>query len=120
MRIDHIILVPKEQREKILPKILNGSKYDELIKNGIYDAIPTNDMFCQYFETMNLLSQNFEGLKTINEKIKYLENIIENAIINVDNYNKLRVENPVMKPLVKEHLLNYKNAIKIFKEQNFI
>ena len=117
---DHIILVPKEQREKILPTILNGSKYDELIKNGIYDAIPTNDMFCQYFEAMNLLSQNFEGLQTINEKIKYLENIIENAIINIDNYNKLREENPVMKPLVKEHLLNYKNAIKIFKEQNFI
>ena len=117
---DHILLVPDEQKKKVLPIILNNSKYDELIKNGVYDTIPTNDMFCQYFETMNLLSLNFEKLPTIEEKIEYLENIIKTAIINVNSYNSLREQNPVMKPLEKAHLLNYSSAIKIFKEQNFI
>ena len=117
---DHILLVPDEQKKKVLPIILNNSKYDELIKNGVYDTIPTNDMFCQYFETMNLLSLNFEKLPTIEEKIEYLENIIKTAIINVNSYNSLREQNPVMNPLEKAHLLNYSSAIKIFKEQNFI
>lgn len=117
---DHILLVPEEQKKIILPIVLNGSKYDEPIKSGIYETIPANEMFCQYFETMNLLSNKFEELNSINEKINYLEEIVEKAITNVDNYNRLRAENPVMKPLAKEHLLNYKNAIINFKEQNFI
>lgn len=117
---DHIYLLPKEHKETLLPSILNGSKYDDVIKTGIYAAIPTNDMFCQYFETMKKLSDDFEQFASIDEKINYLENLINNAIKNVEQYNSLRIDNPVMKPLVKEHLIDYKHAIEKFKEQNFI
>ena len=77
-------------------------------------------MFCQYFETMKKLSDDFEQFASIDEKINYLENLINNAIKNVEQYNSLRIDNPVMKPLVKEHLIDYKHAIEKFKEQNFI
>lgn len=118
---DHIFVLPDEQKEKLIPKILNiNSKYDSYIKQGNYAAIPTNQMFCQYFEAMNDLFKNFNVLETIEDRLNLLESIINNAISNISEYNQLKQRDIIMNLMQKEHLEDYKKAIQIFKNQNFI
>ena len=117
---EHIKMIPNEERKKIYEMIFNGSDIDIKIIQGNYDIIPINDTYIQYFEAMNILSKQFEEKDEIEEKIEILENLIDNAISNTNEYMKLREQNPAMEAISKKHLEGYKNAVEQFKEENFI
>lgn len=117
---EHIKMVPDEEREKIYQTIFNGNDIDSKIIQGNYDIIPINDTYLQYFEAMNTLSKQFEDKEDVEEKIKLLQELIDKAIDNTNEYMKLRESNPAMEPISKKHLEGYKNAVEQFKEENFI
>lgn len=117
LKIDeNIETIPQQYKEELQKIIFNGRPIDEKIISNTYDTIPTNIDFIQYFDTMNLLSNKFEDITNIEDKIKQLEDIVNNAIKNIKVYN----ERNELKPLTAKHLEDYKNAINSFRKNNFI
>lgn len=117
LKIDEDIeTIPQQKREELYKIIFNNRPIDTKIINNSYDTIPTNTDFIQYFDTMNILSEKFDNIENIEDKINYLENIVENAIKNIKKYKEM---NPLGQLTIK-HLEDYKNAINIFKSENFI
>lgn len=113
---DNIETILEEDKKILYPIIFNGRETDKPILDNRYDTIPVNADFVQYFDTMNYLSSEFEKYKTIEDKIEYLENIVNNAISNIEIYNsKVKIDQ-----LTVRHLYDYKCAIELFKKQNFI
>lgn len=118
LKIDEDIqMIPKIQQETLYKLILNGNDIDKKIINETYEVIPMNDTFIQYFEAMNTLSKKFNDEKETDKNLDKLEKMIENAIKNIDLYNEHRIGVP---NITKKHLVEYSNAVKIFREENFI
>lgn len=117
LKIDEDIeTIPQQYREELYNIIFNNRPIDTKIINNSYDTIPTNTDFIQYFDTMNILSEKFDGIENIEDKINYLENIVESAMKNIKKYKEM---NPLGQLTIK-HLEDYRNAINIFKSENFI
>ena len=117
LKIDEDIeTIPQQYKEELQKIIFNNRPIDEKIINNSYDTIPTNTDFIQYFDTMNILSTRFEDITNIEDKIKYLEDIVNNATKNIKIYN----EKHTLGQLTSKHLEDYKNAINSFKNDNFI
>ena len=117
LKIDeNIETIPEQSKSELQKIIFNNRSIDERFLNNSYDTIPTNTDFIQYFDTMNVLSDNFEKFASVEEKINYLELIINNAIKNIKLYNE---KNPLGQ-LTPKHLEDYKSAISSFKSENFI
>lgn len=114
---DNIQSIPDEQKDQLYKIIFNGNDLDKEIINQAYELIPMKDTFIQYFEGMNALDNKFEAIEEIEDKIQELENIINEAIKNVETYNQVR--NGIGQ-ITKKHLTDYLSAIKIFKEENYI
>lgn len=114
---DNIQSIPSEQKAELYKLIFNGNNLDEEIKTQAYELIPMKDTFIQYFEGINALSNKFDGIKEIEDRLVELENMINEAIKNVDYYNEKRQG---IGSITKKHLLDYLNAIKRFKEENYI
>lgn len=117
---EHINMVPDEEREKIYSVLFNGNEIDAKIVQGNYDIIPINDTYIQYFEAMNELSEKFEREIEIEDKVNLLEQLIDEAIKNTNEYMKIRERNPAMEPISKKHLEGYRDAVDRFKDNNFI
>ena len=117
LKIDeNIETIPEQSKNELQKIIFNNRPIDEKFLNNSYDTIPTNTDFIQYFDTMNVLSDTFEKFASVEEKINYLELIINNAIKNIKLYNE---KNPLGQ-LTSKHLEDYKSAISSFKNENFI
>lgn len=117
LKIDEDIeTIPQQYKEELQKIIFNNTPIDKKIINNSYDTIPTNTDFIQYFDTMNILSTRFEDITNIEDKIKYLEDIVNNATKNIKIYN----EKHTLGQLTSKHLEDYKNAINSFKNDNFI
>ena len=117
LKIDeNIETIPEQSKNELQKIIFNNRPIDEKFLNNSYDTIPTNTDFIQYFDTMNVLSNDFEKFASVEEKINYLELIINNAIKNIKLYNE---KNPLGQ-LTPKHLEDYKGAINYFKNENFI
>ena len=117
LKIDEDIeTIPQQYKEELQKIIFNNTPIDKKIINNSYDTIPTNTDFIQYFDTMNILSTRFEDITNIEDKIKYLEDIVNNATKNIKIYN----EKHTLRQLTSKHLEDYKNAINSFKNDNFI
>ncbi len=117
LKIDEDIeTIPQQNKEELYKVIFNNRLIDEKIINNKYDTIPTNTDFIQYFDTMNVLSEKFESIIGIENKVEYLEDLINNAMKNIKIYHE---KNPV-RQLTSKHLEDYINAIKSFKNINFI
>lgn len=117
LKIDeNIETIPEQSKNELQKIIFNNRPIDEKFLNNSYDTIPTNTDFIQYFDTMNVLSDTFEKFASVEEKINYLELIINNAIKNIKLYNE---KNPLGQ-LTPKHLEDYKSAISSFKNENFI
>lgn len=117
LKIDeNIETIPKQFKEELNSIIFNQRPIDEKIINNKYDTIPTNTDFIQYFDAINFLSDQFDEIVNIQEKIEYLEKLINNAIKNIKIYN----EKITLEQLTIKHLEDYKNAINSFKNNNFI
>lgn len=114
---DNIQSIPKEQKTELYKVIFNGNSLDEEIKTQSYELIPIKNTFIQYFEGMNELNNKFDGIEEIEDKLLELENMLNRAIENVDFYNEKRQG---IGSITKKHLLDYLNAIKEFKEENYI
>ena len=114
---DNIQSIPKEQKTELYKVIFNGNSLDEEIKTQSYELIPIKNTFIQYFEGMNELNNKFDGIEEIEDKLLELENMLNRAIENVDFYNEKRRG---IGSITKKHLLDYLNAIKKFKEENYI
>ena len=114
---DNIQSIPDEQKTELYKLIFNGNNLDEEIRNQAYELIPMKDTFIQYFEGMNELSNKFDSIEEIEDKLIELENMINKAIKNIDFYNEKRHG---IGSITKKHLLDYSNAIKKFKEENYI
>jgi len=104
------------QREWLYNVALNGFSLDTKIKNENLDDISLNETYVEYFETLSNLFEKIQDTEIENRLTKLLE-IIDNAIINIDEYNK---NNLIGTPLTKKHLENYKTAINDFAIRNFI
>lgn len=114
---DNIQSIPSEQKSELYKLIFNGNSLDEEIKTQAYELIPMKNTFIQYFEGMNELNSKFDEIEEVEDKLFELENMINNAIKNVDIYNEKRQG---IGSITKKHLLDYLNAIKKFKEENYI
>ena len=114
---DNIQSIPSEQKMELYKLIFNGNSLDEEIKNQAYELIPMKNTFIQYFEGMNELNSRFDEIEEVEDKLIELEKMINNAVKNVDIYNKKRQG---IGSITKKHLLDYKNAIRKFKEENYI
>lgn len=114
---DNIQSIPSEQKLELYKLIFNGNSLDEEIKTQAYELIPMKNTFIQYFEGMNELNSKFDEIEEVEDKLFELENMINNAIKNVDIYNEKRQG---IGSITKKHLLDYLNAIKKFKEENYI
>lgn len=114
---DNIQSIPSEQKLELYKLIFNGNSLDEEIKNQAYELIPMKNTFIQYFEGMNELNSRFDEIEEVEDKLIELEKMINNAVKNVDIYNEKRQG---IGSITKKHLLDYKNAIRKFKEENYI
>lgn len=114
---DNIQSIPSEQKLELYKLIFNGNSLDEEIKTQAYELIPMKNTFIQYFEGMNELNSKFDEIEEVEDKLFELENMINNAIKNIDIYNEKRRG---IGFITKKHLLDYLNAIKKFKEENYI
>ena len=114
---DNIQSIPSEQKMELYKLIFNGNSLDEEIKNQAYELIPMKNTFIQYFEGMNELNSRFDEIEEVEDKLIELEKMINNAVKNVDIYNEKRQG---IGSITKKHLLDYKNAIRKFKEENYI
>lgn len=114
---DNIQSIPSEQKNELYKIIFNGNDLDEQIINSSYELIPMKDTFIQYFEGMKKLSDKFDTIEEIEDRIIELEKTINEAIENVDIYNSKRKG---IGQITKRHLTDYLSAIEIFKEENYI
>lgn len=114
---ENIQMIPDIQKEDLYKIILNGNSIDDKILTQNYEVIPMNDTFIQYFEVMNTLSSQFGDINDIETNLQKLEKMLNNAIANTDLYNDKRNG---IGSITKKHLTDYLNALKIFKEENFI
>ena len=114
---ENIQMIPDAQKEDLYKIILNGNSIDNKIITQSYEVIPMNDTFIQYFEVMNSLSKQFGSINEIETNIQKLESMLNNAILNTDLYNEQRKG---IGSITKRHLTDYSNALKIFKEENFL
>ena len=114
---ENIQMIPDAQKEDLYKIILNGNSIDKKIITQSYEVIPMNDTFIQYFEVMNSLSKQFGSINEIETNIQKLESMLNNAILNTDLYNEQRKG---IGSITKRHLTDYSNALKIFKEENFL
>lgn len=95
---------------------LNGFSLDVKMKNENLDDISLNETYVEYFESLANLFKLIEDNEIESRLVKLLE-LINSAIINIDEYNE---NNLIGSPLTKKHLENYKMAINIFMTRNFI
>lgn len=117
LKIDEDIeTIPEQHKEELYKIIFNNRPIDNKIIDNSYNTIPTNTDFIQYFDTMNILSKKFEDIINIEDKINYLEKIVNNAISNIKTYN----EKSLVGTLTSKHLEDYKSAIDLFRNKNFI
>ncbi len=104
------------QKEWLYNVALNGFSLDTKIKNENLDDISLNETYVEYFEALSNMFEKIEDTEIENRLTKLLE-IIDSAIINIDEYNK---NNLIGTPLTKKHLESYKTAINDFAIRNFI
>lgn len=104
------------QKEWLYEVALNGFSLDSKLKNENLDDISLNETYVEYFEALSSLFKKIEDSEIENRLMKLLK-IIDNAILNIDEYNK---SNLIGIPLTKKHLENYKIAINDFAIKNFI
>lgn len=104
------------KKEWLYEVALNGSSLDVKMKNENLDDISLNETYVEYFESLTNLFKLIEDNEIENRLVKLLE-LINSAIINIDEYNK---NNLIGSPLTKKHLENYKTAINSFATRNFI
>lgn len=101
-------------KEKIFKLILSNSQLDNQIKSGKksfeYTLIDTQ---YQYMEALHAFMNSIENL-SLKERIDYVINAIELAIEKTEEYNELfQISN-----LPSNHLVEWKNALTLFKEKN--
>lgn len=114
---DNIQSIPNEQKDELYTIIFNGNELDDEIKKQPYELIPMKETYIQYFEAIKFLNNKFEDLEDIEDRLNMLEDMLKNAIANVQIYNNKR-EN--IARITDRHLNDYKNALNIFRNENYV
>jgi hypothetical protein len=103
------------KKDWLFNNVLNGYGLDEKIKNENLDDISLNETYLEYFESLNEMFNMIKN-EEVEIRFKKLNELIDKAIKNIDEYNK----DALLLKLTKKHLENYKLAISKFANNNFI
>jgi len=114
---DNIFSIPISKQEEFYPLILEGTSLDDKIYLGNIDEINYNDVYVQYFEVMEHYISIIEQKKSIESKLKFVVDLLDESLGNIRHYNNTL---QVIRNLPDTHVIQYKEAIEKFIENNFI
>lgn len=115
---EHLINLPMTLKDVCYPLILEQTSIDETItnKNNI-DDINMNECYLEYFEVINKYTTLIESQTSISMKIDFLTTLLNNAMLNINSYNKATNN---LDRLSNEHVKQYLKATEDFAKNNFI
>lgn len=113
---DEIFNIPKQHKDELYKKILSGCELDDKVLAGNIESINLNDMYQQYFEAMKQIIDAIKSRTNLEERLILVNELLTNAETNIKRYNELEI----LQKINGKHILNYKNALIGFQEDNFI
>ncbi len=113
---DEILSIPDHLKEELYGKILTGCKLDTKVLEGNIEDIGLNEIYQQYFESLKKVVDTIKRQDSIEGKIYFVEQLLDNADTNIKRYNELET----LQKINGRHVTNYKAALDQFKEDNFI
>lgn len=112
----HIFSIKQDHRAELYDKILGGCDLDSKIISGNIDAISLNEIYTQYFEEMNNVTNKIIELSELDDRLGFVHEILNNALKNIKIYNSW--DPPTKMPF--NHINQYSKALKMFAENNFV
>ncbi|WP_062108736.1 hypothetical protein [Bacillus niameyensis] len=113
---DDILSIPKHLKSELYDKIFTGCELDTKVIEGNVDDISFNEIYQQYFESIKQVVDTINKKKNIEEKIRFIEELLNAANSNIKRYN----ESETLQRISDKHVRNYQSALEQFKEDNFI
>ncbi|WP_144557461.1 hypothetical protein [Shouchella miscanthi] len=113
---EEILSVPDHLQEELYGRILTGCELDKKILVGNIEDISFNEIYEQYFESLKQVVDAITGKGSIEEKISFVEQLLNKADSNIKHYN----ESETLQRINNRHIQNYLSALSQFKDDNFI
>src|SRR5690606_19019078 len=108
--------IPADLKHELYGKILTGCELDPKVIEGNIEDISYNEIYDQYFESLKQVVDTIIGKNSIEEKIQFVEQLLDIAHTNITRYNELET----LQRINGSHIQNYQRALDQFKEDNFI
>lgn len=113
---EQILSIPAHLKDELYGKILTGCELDSKVIEGNIEDISYNEIYDQYFESLKQVVDTIIGKNSIEEKIQFVEQLLDIAHTNITRYNELET----LQRINGSHIQNYQRALDQFKEDNFI